>query len=266
LIKDELNIFLTALQFLTRLPISGWVRYNPEHLNQSTKYFPLVGLVVAAIGTTFYLVSTILFSEHLSVLIAILATVLVTGAFHEDGLADSCDGFGGSYDREKIMTIIKDSRLGTFGALGLWFLMTFKFLTLVELSAINNLMFMKAFAAGHVLSRYSSLVLILRYPYVSQSSKNSKPIAESLSQRNFLFASTVALVMAFLLLQEMLLLPLSLAAVVTWRAGRYFSKRIGGITGDTLGAANQLVELSIYLGVQLQIHLFLVGSATWKFF
>ncbi len=263
--KEQLNIFLTAVIFLTRLPVSGWVSFKPDYLNKSTVYFPLVGLIVGALGLGMYFLTSSLFSNQIAILSAMLATVLLTGAFHEDGLADTCDGFGGSYDAEKVMTIMKDSRLGTYGVLGIWFLMTFKFLILLELHTINPLLFIKAFLVGHVLGRYSSIVLIFRYPYVG-SSQSSKPIADNLSGLNFGLASIFAVGFSLILLQEMIILPLSLAAVLIWTAGRYFSKRIGGITGDTLGAANQIVEVSVFFGLQLQLNIFLVGSTIWKFF
>ncbi len=246
--------------------MSRWVNYSQDALGKSLVYFPVVGLVVAVLGILGFSVFSLIFSVELSLLFTLLLVVLSTGAFHEDGLADSCDGFGGGYEPDKVLTIMKDSRVGTYGALGLWFLMTLKFLILAELTTQSFLLFVKAFLAGHVLARFSSLILIFRYPYVGKSSTSSKPIAESLSKKGFITGTLVTFLIALLVLQEMLILPLSLAAVSVWIAGRYFLKRIGGITGDALGAANQLVEVSVYIGVQLQINMLIIGSTLWKFF
>src|SRR4051794_21756033 len=110
--KKELRIFFTAIMFLTRLPVPRFTDHSPEYLKQSSRYFPLVGWIVGGIGAlVFYLFSSF-FSLELSLLASIIATVLATGAFHEDGFADVCDAFGGGWTKEKILAIMKDSRLG----------------------------------------------------------------------------------------------------------------------------------------------------------
>ena len=115
----EIRLFFTALMFFTRLPCPAWVGYSESYLNHSARYFPLVGVIVGGIGGLTFWLAQLIWPPSIAVLLSMLATIAVTGAFHEDGLADSCDGFGGGWGKEQVLAIMKDSRLGTFGAIGL---------------------------------------------------------------------------------------------------------------------------------------------------
>src|SRR3982751_4013185 len=117
--KKELRVFFTAMMFLTRLPVPRFTDHSPDYLEKSVKYFPLVGYMVAAISAFVFLVFNKYISEDLAIAASIIAGILTTGAFHEDGFADVCDAFGGGWTKEKILLIMKDSRLGTFGVIGL---------------------------------------------------------------------------------------------------------------------------------------------------
>jgi len=129
-LMQHIRIFFTALMFFTRIPCPSWVDHSEEYLNKSSQYFPLVGGIVGAIGLAVLLGALWVLPVPLAVLLSMVATVLATGAFHEDGFADMCDGFGGGWTKEKILDIMQDSRLGTFGAVGLGLLMAVKFLCL----------------------------------------------------------------------------------------------------------------------------------------
>jgi cobalamin-5'-phosphate synthase (EC 2.7.8.26) len=125
-LRAQWNIFLIAVMFLTRLPVGRWVRYEQSLLAHCTVYFPLVGAGVGAFGAGVLWLGAMLVPLPLAVLLSMLSTVLLTGAFHEDGLADSADGFGGASDAARVLEIMRDSRIGTYGAIALWFLLTTK--------------------------------------------------------------------------------------------------------------------------------------------
>ncbi len=123
----ELRYCLLAVGFFTRLPVPTWRDYQDAHLNHAAKYFPLVGILVGGLGALAYWISHQFLPESVAILISMATTVYVTGAFHEDGLADSADGLGGGWDREQILNIMVDSRLGTYGAVALFFVLFTKF-------------------------------------------------------------------------------------------------------------------------------------------
>ncbi len=244
--RDECNRFLIAVMFLTRLPVSRFVKYDPEHLSKSTVYFPLVGAIVGSIGALTLWIASLKFSSMFSVLISIAATILLTGAFHEDGLADSADGFGGGYTKERILEIMKDSRIGTYGAIALWLFLTAKLLLLAEIFKQDNLLTLSTIVVAHLLGRYSSLPLIFTLDYARSEATSSKPFAEKASAKRLLIASFYTLGLSMLLLEWRAVWAIGAMLVITLLSGVYFKKRISGITGDTLGAANQLSELCVY--------------------
>ncbi len=244
--KAQVQIFLAAVMFLTRLPVSRFVVYEPHYLAASTVYFPIVGALVGALGSLALWLALNVFSPALAVLFSMLTTVLLTGAFHEDGLADSADGFGGGTTKERVLDIMKDSRIGTYGAVALWFAFTMKFYALVELIAIDRWLAIKTLVVAHTLGRASSLWLIYRYPYVRSESSTSKPFAESVTPMRLSVGTGFSLAVSVALFGWNALILQAFSAGVIFLCGAYFHKRIGGITGDALGAANQTTELMSY--------------------
>ncbi|MCH2231386.1 MAG: adenosylcobinamide-GDP ribazoletransferase [Crocinitomicaceae bacterium] len=131
--KKEFQIVLTAFMFYTRINVSKWVNYKEEYANQSSIYLPLIGWFVGAAVAGGYLLSSQILNELAAVIIGLLIGVLITGAFHEDGLADTCDGFGGGWKMEDILRIMKDSTIGAYGAIGLIFLFALKIALMTEI-------------------------------------------------------------------------------------------------------------------------------------
>ena len=129
----QLRLFFTALQFFTRLPIPGWVGFDPAWLNQASRYFPAVGAVVAAITAGVYALAACVFPSPVAVLLSTAAGIYATGAFHEDGFADMCDGFGGGMTPQRVLEIMKDSRIGAYGAIGTICMLGLKCVTLASL-------------------------------------------------------------------------------------------------------------------------------------
>ena len=151
--KKELHIFFTALLFYTRIPCPKNIDHNPDYLNKASRYFPLVGWIVGGISFSVYYLSSFLFPSQIAIVLSIIAGILVTGAFHEDGFADVCDGFGGGWTKEKILLIMKDSSIGAYGAIGLVLLFLLKFQSMSEvfsISTINHqLVFIICFGTFH---------------------------------------------------------------------------------------------------------------------
>lgn len=257
--KRELGYFFAALRFFTRLPAPAWVGHSQEQLDHAARYFSLVGIVVGVIGAGVTEATALLLPVSLAVLLGMAATLLATGAFHEDGFSDSCDGFGGGWEKLQVLTIMKDSRIGSYGAIGIAMMLFAKFTALTEIDAAalgstDPPVLATALIAGHAVSRFAATVLIYALDYVREDeTSKSKPLAKRMGTGELALAALFGLAPCALLL---LLLPLPqvltallLVALVAWLAARYFVHRIGGYTGDCLGATQQVAELSFYLGL-----------------
>ncbi|MGZ9899207.1 adenosylcobinamide-GDP ribazoletransferase [Shewanella gaetbuli] len=243
----QLNLFFVALSFFTRLPIPKWVEFDNDKLNHSSRYFGLVGAVVGSISAVSFWLAQLILPASIAVIIAMVVGVMVTGGFHEDGLGDTADGFGGGWTVADKLRIMKDSRLGSYGALALGLGLLLKWQLLVELALYSPLAAMSGLLVAHTLSRVLAASIIFTEQYVRDEDGKSKPLAQqqSLDDLFILFASGLAIllwlngVVAFVLL--MILWGLRLLLV------SFFKRQIGGYTGDTLGAAQQISELVCYM-------------------
>lgn len=168
--------------------------------------------------------------------------MLVTGALHEDGLADAADGFGGGRSPERIIEIMHDSRIGSYGAVALILVIITKLAALASLSRTDAAL---ALVAGHTMARWSSVAL-LRYPYVGAK---GAAFADAATTPRLVIATVLAIALSAGALQRVALIAIPVAIAVTVVAGVYFRRRLGGVTGDCLGAANQLVEVAVYLAL-----------------
>lgn len=242
--KEALRPFLTGLMFLTRLPCPEWVGHEAEYLARSTPYFPVIGLIVGGWGAAFFLGAALALPPMVAAIISTTATVWLTGAFHEDGLADACDGFGGGWGKDQILAIMKDSRIGSYGAVGLVLVMGAKLSCLATFSPEAAL---RALVAAHVLGRWSSLPLIWALPYVRETGAKGKPFAASVTPWRLTVGSILAAVIVVAAVGSAAWAPALAVLGVTVLAGRYFHRIIGGITGDCLGATNQLAEVAVYM-------------------
>jgi adenosylcobinamide-GDP ribazoletransferase len=251
--RGQLRACAAAFTFLTRIPAGGLVAHDLDDLPAASIYFPIVGLVVGGAAAAVFAFAALLWPPALAVILSVAFTVWVTGAFHEDALADSLDGFGGGWDKTQVLAIMKDSRVGSYALVGVLLVLAAKIAALYGIFDVGATMAVsRALVAGHVLGRWSSVVLIATQQYVRAPAANEKPAAG----RPFVGTVTgsrvgIATVLAFLIVALALgrasLAVVAVSAGVIWLAGRYFDRRIGGITGDALGAANQLVELAVYL-------------------
>ncbi|MEO8121922.1 MAG: adenosylcobinamide-GDP ribazoletransferase [Rhodoferax sp.] len=273
--------YLLAVQFFTRIPVTGrlagWVGFSPVMLRASAAHFPGVGWLVGALVAAFtaLLLAGLPDGGYSPLVAAVWGTafgVLITGAFHEDGLADVADGLGGSPDRERALIIMKDSRVGAFGVIAVMLVLLAKVSLPALLGSVSSLLLCPALFLAHVVSRTWPLLLIRLMPHVGDAAgSKSKPLADQISKTSLLVAfiwcfSALALVFYALIAIEFIafdddamawiaslataIAASGMAFLVMWR---WFWKRLQGFTGDCLGATQQLCELAFYLGLALSL-------------
>ena len=256
MMQQELEYFFAALRFFTRLPVPAWVGHSSEQLNHAARYFSLVGIIVGATGATVTIIAALVLPLSIAILLGMVATLLVTGAFHEDGLADSIDGFGGGWAKLRILEIMKDSRVGSYGAIAIALLLLTKFTALQELTQQHGaLMLAAVLVTAHALSRFASTTLLYALEYVREDElAKSKPLAKQLSTAELLCAAVfggapILLLAWFGFAIYSLITAIAFVTAITVYAARYFKKHLGGYTGDCLGATQQLTEVFFYLGL-----------------
>lgn len=279
--SQSIRHFLLAIQFFTRIPVTGrladWVGFSPAMLRASAAHFPGVGVVVGAMvaGFTALLWAGLPPSPFTPLVVAVLGTVLsvmVTGGFHEDGLADVADGLGGSSDRERALVIMKDSRVGAFGVLAVVLALLAKVSLLALIGSVSLRWMLLGIFAAHVVSRTWPLLLIRLMPHVGDvAGSKSKPLADQISTGSLFTAGIwcfVALAPVIIACGAMdvgavqrweaaALLPLAIALLASGLAwaymGRLLWRRLHGFTGDGLGATQQVCEIAFYLGLALAL-------------
>jgi adenosylcobinamide-GDP ribazoletransferase len=237
------KLFLLALSFYTRLPCPQ----NPDYklLPQAAVYLPAIGWLIGGGSALSYCLADLLWPQTVSVIISIIAGILLTGAFHEDGFADVCDGFGGGWDKQHILAIMKDSQIGTYGAAGLSLMLLLKISLLSSMPASSIPL---QLLAGHSISRLPPLLLMRRYTYAGTEGSKSGTAVFKPGNGDLLFSAGLAL-LPFIGLPAYSLLTVIPILVVTWLLGRYFNRHIGGYTGDCLGASQQIAETVFYLSI-----------------
>jgi adenosylcobinamide-GDP ribazoletransferase len=243
----ELRIFFTALMFYSRLPVPKGIDHSETLLAAATKYFPLVGWIVGGISAALFWLCHQVLPIEVSVIGSMICSVAVTGALHEDGLADACDGFGGGWTRQKILDIMKDSRTGSFGVVGIVLTLLLKTALLIHIP-VAWLPF--SFIAAHALSRWCSTLMIAfgTYARPDESSK-IKPVARKMRPGQVMVASVFGVLPLVLFQTGLIIGILPFLWLITFLLYRYFKKWIGGYTGDCLGAVQQITELAFYLGL-----------------
>ncbi len=258
--KNEIKIFFTSLMFYTRIPCPSSIDHNPNYINKATRYFPLIGWIVGALSFLVFYLASFVFDSSIAVVLSLITGILVTGAFHEDGLADVVDGFGGGWTKEKILEIMKDSRVGAFGAISILLVLLLKFTALNSVidkfteTHITALIFI----SYHSLARLTAVNIIFTSQYSRDDlTSKIKPIAKTYGKPEivgaYLFGLIPLIVLSWLNWKFSLsILPLFLLYILS---KRYFEKWLNGYTGDCLGAVEQLAECICLLSY----------VALWKF-
>lgn len=248
-LRHQLTLFFTALQFYTRLPAPKWVLYRPENLSLATGYLPFVGWIVGLIAGGTWLVADYLTNPSIAVLCSMVISILLTGAFHEDGFADVCDGFGGGWTREKILEIMKDSRVGTYASVGLILILALKFALLQSIAGWDAAIVF-VLVSAHALSRLMPVFVIYMLPYARDTDSKAKPVAQKPPFRVLVMAIIFGVLplfgMAVCLKQPLVLAAILPSGLITILLAGYFKKWIGGYTGDCLGAIQQVCEVAFY--------------------
>lgn len=214
-------------------------------LPKSAIFLPLIGWLVGGITALAFYLSDLCLPQTSAIILSVICGVFITGGFHEDGFADVCDGFGGGWDKPQILNIMKDSQIGTYGALGLILILLLK---ISLLSAHQPGSIPLLLIASHSLSRLAPLLVMFRYDYArSEISKSSAAVFKP-KIRHLCFACTIAL-LPFLLLSFQSLLSVIPVLIANWLFGRYCFRHIGGYTGDCLGASQQISETVFYVSI-----------------
>ena len=239
--RRALKDLLVAFQFLTRLPLPQ-LDYDPASLSRSLKFFPLVGLVIGLLGAWFERLLAPHLSRALAAFLVLLLFVLVTGALHEDGLADTVDGFGGGRNRELILAIMHDSRIGSFGTSALVLSLIAR---LLLLSALPMNRFTAFVVSAQVLSRWTALPLSYVLQPAAENGQGAR-IAQKISGVSMVAGTLLTLLIVFYVMHARFWIPIGLVLMVTVLSGLYYFRRLGGITGDCFGATNQLAEIAVY--------------------
>lgn len=244
MIKSELNLFFNALAYYSRIPVPRNIKVTPEIQTLAFRYFPLVGIIIGVVGAVVYGISCLLFPVHVSTMLSLAAMLLASGAIHEDGLADFFDGFGGGYTKERILLIMKDSHIGTYGVIALIVSFMIKYAVLTALSS-SSFMFLCIAAQGF--SRILPLVLINSSIYARVEASKGDIARNKLDNKTLFIAGIIGVLPLFFFSYPFIgiLIPLSLLFLVGFR--NYLHKKIGGYTGDTLGALQQITEIICYL-------------------
>ncbi len=242
-IRQHWRAFLIALQFFTRIPITI-KDFDTAELNQSVPFFPLVGIVIGLAGAAVYSLCDQALPLSLSIILSMISTLLLTGAFHEDGLADMTDGFGGGWEKSQVLSIMVDSRLGSYGVIALIMALLTKHQSLVSLS---HTYIPISLVAGHAISRLFAVLTMHQLEYVKSTGK-SKPLATKVTQSQLIIALLFGIT-------PVLFLPAYcwLALLPSWLAWRWLlrlmQRKIGGYTGDCLGSIQQVTEVTFYIGL-----------------
>jgi adenosylcobinamide-GDP ribazoletransferase len=251
-LREEWAVFLLAVQFLTRLPLPRDVGWTPSRMAATPRWHPGVGLLVGAAAGAACWAAAGLWPPLVAALAATAFGIILTGAFHEDGLADACDGLGGGTTRERALEIMRDSRIGTYGAIGLVLVLGAKVTALAAIAEVAPAAAALALVAGHCAGRASSVVVIATGRYVREHG-TGKPVADGMGAGGLAFALATGaagmgllglVVPAVAVAGALLGLALGHAAMRQW-----YARRIGGYTGDCLGATQQTSEVGLYLGL-----------------
>lgn len=245
-IAGEWTVFLLAVQFLTRLPV-GAPDWTPERMEATPRWYPAVGLIVGALCALAFWLASLVFPPVVAVILSTGVGLLTTGAFHEDGFADCCDGLGGFVSRERALEIMKDSRLGTYGAAGLGLILATK---IAALSALPPETVPWILIGAHGLSRASSVLVIATGTYVRDNG-TGKPVASGTDGLGVAWAMAGAVAICLALSIPAFWAVGGLAGMVIGHVAmrRVFERRLHGYTGDCLGAVQQASEVGLYLGV-----------------
>lgn len=241
--KRQLNLFFHALLFYSRIPADK-IDYSEENLTKAFRYFPLVGIIVGAVGGGLFWLFRWIVPIPVALVIAMVGMVLLTGALHEDGLSDFFDGFGGGRDRERILSIMKESTIGAYGVIALILLFLLKFVLLLSIDPSHIVM---ALIAAHASSRMMPIFLVNSSHYARTGNSKAMHTRRKTDTQTFLIALAFGLIPLVFMPWQIILVTIPVYAMIVILLKKYTERKIGGFTGDVLGALQQFSELAFYL-------------------
>lgn len=238
-----MKLFLLALQFLTRIPVKVRGSVSGEELARSMAFYPLVGLVIGGGAALVNILFSFVFTPPVCDLFSIMFLVFITGNMHFDGLMDAADGFFSGKPRERVLEIMKDSRVGSHGVIAGSLVLLSKFVLLGQLSQETKVL---ALVVIPVLSRWSQVYGAKVYPY-ARAGEGTGFFTEYVGWREIFWATTIAFLSVILVFSYAGLFLMTAVFMGTALLGWYVCRKIGGVTGDTLGAVTECVEVLVLL-------------------
>ncbi len=240
-----MRAFLFSLMFFTRIPVKVSIENYKDAASKAVRYLPLVGIIVGGLSALLFYGCSFIFPVSVSIVISMITSLFITGAFHEDGLADICDGFGGGRTRERKLEIMKDSNIGAFGTIGLIMILGFKFILLNEM---NVKMLPFVMIAAHSLSRFTAVTIMRSLEYVRNKDQSKViHVIKKISYTDMVVAGLFGILPLFLFWNVYYFLLIIPVFIAKWILEVYFKKQVGGYTGDCLGATQQICEIVFYL-------------------
>ncbi|GFP74124.1 adenosylcobinamide-GDP ribazoletransferase [Clostridium fungisolvens] len=234
--------FILIIQFMTRIPINLSLEVKREDFADAVRYFPLVGLIIGAIDLLIYIITCKLFHGMLPVVFTMISHIIVTGGLHLDGLSDTADGIFSGRSKDKILEIMKDSRVGTFGVLALVALMLLKFSAIEELSRVN---IYSALLISPVISRTLTTLLMYKRRYAREKEGLGDLFIGKISTLTFSIALALGIIITLAVGRTYGLIVIVIGFIFTVCFRSYIEKRLDGITGDILGASVELNEVLV---------------------
>ncbi len=243
--------FLNALRFMTIVPVpSSDAATAPDWLSHCVKYFPAVRIGIGAASAVVLLLAGAIWGPVIAALFAVAASIAVTGALHEDGLADTADGFGGGWSAEKRLAIMKDSRIGAYGTLALVFGVALRVTALAEMPLWSGA---AAMVAAHAAARITPALVMNALPYAGDTAAMKVSYTDAPVSANDIRFALIVVVRASVPFAFVSILSvisgLLLGAVLSTAIALWARRLIGGYTGDVLGAIEQMFEIGFVLGV-----------------
>lgn len=234
---------VVALRYLTRLPTPA-VSHTPDSLARAATFFPAVGLLIGAGAVGLNRILTNYTSRDVVAILLLIYFVIITGGLHEDGLADAADGFGGGWNKDQILEIMRDSRIGSYGAIALTLSLLARYVLLSRLSLHN----VSSFIIGaHVLCRWTALPLSFFLPPARAQDGQGAQVARQVSIGSLLFGTLFTIAVCYWVFRNRMWIPIAVTTGLTLLTALYYRSQIGGVTGDCYGATNQLAEVGVYL-------------------
>ena len=234
-----MSVFLQVISLFTKIPIPEGIRFDAERMRKGVRFFPLAGLLMGLLQAAVGVLAMRFFSREVAVALSMAFVIHLTGGLHLDGLADTMDGILSARRREEMLLIMKDSRIGTHGVLALILSLLLKFLFLLE---VEKSLLIPILLVLPVVGKTSMAVMLWGSRYAREDGLGNLFIGKTMP-RDSIYAGTAGAVLLYILTGLSGVSALHLVFLMMWLFRRHLEKLLGGLTGDTLGAMNEMAEL-----------------------